>query len=347
MNIKEYIKIDENSRVPKYKQIADSIIDNISTGNFKIDDKIPSINALSEAYCLSRDTVEKAYNILKNKKVIVSIRGKGNYIAKTELISKINILFLANKMSSYKMKIYNSFIEELGSNHHTDLHIYHCDESLFLNILKKNMGGYDYYIIMPHFKTTDLLHQNNTTEIKDALSKIPANKLIVLDNQLNIKRDHNEVYQDFEDDIHFALMDAIHKIKKYKKLFLVYPEKSHYPYPKRISHGFIKFCLQNKLDFEILDEVYKNMTLKKGDLFVVIDDADLINLIKQIRDKKIILGKEVGIISYNDTPLKDLLEIAVISTDFKEMGVMAAKMILKKEKGKKKNPFNYIDRNSI
>ncbi|MEP5428063.1 MAG: winged helix-turn-helix domain-containing protein, partial [Flavobacteriaceae bacterium] len=135
MNVFKYIQIDENSRIPKYKQIVDSIIHNISIGNLKIDDKIPSINMFSEEYLLSRDTVEKAYNILKERNVISAIRGKGYYITRTKLISKVNILFLVNKLSTYKMKIYNSFVNNIGGNSHTDLHIYHCDESSFLSLM--------------------------------------------------------------------------------------------------------------------------------------------------------------------------------------------------------------------
>lgn len=347
MDIRKFIKIDENSRVPKYKQIVDSIIDNISIGNFKFDDKIPSINAFSEQFYLSRDTVEKAYNILKKEKIIVSIKGKGNYIARTELLSKMNILFIANKMSSYKMEVYNSFIKKLGVDFHTDMHIYHCDESLFLNLLKKNIGGYDYYVIMPHFKTHELLHISKTNKVIDAINKIPENKLIVLDNLLDINKEHIEIYQDFENDIYFALKEGLDKIKKYETIFLIYPEKTHYPYPKRILHGFRKFCAKHQLEFEILHEIYKDILIKKGDLFITIEESDLVNLIKQIRDEEYILGKDIGIISYNDTPLKDLLGITVISTDFKKMGAKAAKMILKKEKGKIKNPFDFIDRNSI
>ena len=148
MKIFSYIKIDESSRIPKYKQIVDSIIYNISSGNFRIDEKIPSINSFSEEYLLSRDTVEKAYNILKERKIISSIRGKGYYITRTQLISKLNILILINKPSSYKIRIYNSFINSMGNNAHVDLFIYHCNETLFLNLMDKYANAYDYYIIM-------------------------------------------------------------------------------------------------------------------------------------------------------------------------------------------------------
>lgn len=342
------ITIDENSRIPKYQQIIDSIIHNISQGNLTMDQKIPSINMFSEEFYLSRDTVEKAYSILKERKIITSIRGKGFYISRTKLISKVNILFLVNKLSSYKLRTYNYFIDKIGANSHTDLDIYHCDETLFLNLLEKNKAAYDYYVIMPHFKTENSKHVSLPDDVLKALQKIQKDKLIILDNiKENIDNSAIQIYQDFENDIYHALNQGIQKIKKYKKIILVYPEKAVYPYPKRILHGFRKYCIEHKLDFEILDKVYEDMILKKGDLFVTIEESDLVNLVKQAREDEFILGKDIGIISYNDTPLKELLGITVMSTDFKSMGETAAEMILNKTKGKVKVPFNFIDRESL
>ncbi len=348
MEMFKHIKIDENSRIPKYRQIVDAIIHNISVGNLEMGDKIPSINMFSEEFLLSRDTVEKAYNILKKRQIITSIRGKGYYITRTKLISKVNILFLINKLSSYKMRVYNSFVNSIGGNSHTDLHIYHCDEDLFLNLLEKNKGAYDYYIVMPHFKTDKLMHVSFTDEVVKAVKRIPKEKLIIMDNPMpKVDGVLIEIYQDFENDIYNALQEGLAKISKYEKLILTYPENSVYPYPKRILHGFRKFCVNHSLDFEILAEIYDDMVLKKGDLFITIGESDLVNLVNQIRDKEFKLGKDIGVISYNDTPLKELLGITCISTDFKVMGETAARMILDKEKGKVKNPFNFIDRDSI
>lgn len=345
----KYIKIDSESRVPKYQQIIDSIIQNISAGNLTIDQKIPSINMFSEEFYLSRDTVEKAYSILKDRNIITSVRGKGYYITRTKLISKVNILFLVNKLSSYKLRTYNHFIDAIGANSHTDLYIYHCDETLFLNLLDKNKSAYDFYVIMPHFKTDDLTHVSFTENVIKAIKKIPKEKLVLLDNiKPNIEISKSvEVYQDFENDIYFALKEGLPKIRKYKKIMLIYPSKAIYPYPRRILHGFRKFCGEYKLDFEILNEIYDDMILKKGDLFITIEESDLVNLVKQIREDEFALGSEIGIISYNDTPLKELLGITVISTDFKVMGETAANMILNKEKGKFKVPFNFIERESL
>lgn len=348
MEIFKYINIDENSRIPKYQQIVGSVIDNISKGNFKIDQKIPSINRFSEEFYLSRDTVEKAYSILKARNIITSMRGKGFYISRSKLVSKVNILFLVNKLSHHKLRTYNHFINKIGANSHTDLHIYHCDETLFLNLIEENKSAYDYYIIMPHFKTEDLKHVSITEKAIDVIKQIRPEKLIILDNlKPNIKGILGEIYQDFENDIYSALNEGLSKIKKYKKIILVYPEKSVYPYPRRILHGFRKFCVEHNLDFEILDKVFDDMILKKGDLFITIEESDLVNLVKQVREDEYKLGTDIGIISYNDTPLKELLGITVISTDFKVMGETAAEIILNNKNQKLKVPFNFIERDSL
>ena len=348
MSLIKYIIIDENSRVPKYQQVIDSIIHNISVGNLTMDQKIPSINMFSEEFYLSRDTVEKAYSILKERNIITSIRGKGYYISRTKLISKLNILFLMNKLSSYKLRTYNHFIDSIGANSHTDLHIYHCDENIFLNILEKNKSAYDYFVIMPHFKTEDLKHQSFTDNVLKAIEQIPDEKLVLLDNSKPIFNSKTvEIFQDFENDIYFALNQGLSKIKKYEKIILVYPENAVYPFPKRILHGFRKFCIEHNLDFEVLEKVYDDMILKKGDLFITIEESDLVNLVKQIREDEFELGKDIGVISYNETPLKELLGITVMSTDFKVMGETAANMILNNQKGKIKVPFNFIERDSL
>jgi len=196
------INIDESSRIPKYKQIVDSIINDISKGKLKVGQKIPSINKLSETCDLSRDTVEKAYKQLKERKAIISVKGKGFYTAKIDLISRVNVFFLINKLSSYKMKVYNSFVNSLGINGHVTLSIYHCEESLFVRAIEKNIGAYDYYIIMPHFKNEQLNHISYTNKVLEIIELIPKDKLIIMDNNIpELKGNFGLIYQDFKKDI--------------------------------------------------------------------------------------------------------------------------------------------------
>lgn len=342
------IIINEDSRIPKYKQIVDSVISDIGNGKLKIGEKIPSINELSEHLLLSRDTVEKAYKQLKEQQIIVSVKGKGYYTAKTDLIARKSIFFLINKPSVYKMLIYNSFVNSIGVNGHVNLFIYHCEESLFVRFLERNLGAHDYYVIMPHFKDNHLNHVSYTDSVTKVMEQIPKDKLIILDNdKLEVTGNYGAIYQDFKQDIYEALKEGLDRIKKYRKIILVYPNRSVNPYPKRIMHGFKQFCVEQHFDFEVLDEIYDDMELQEKDLYITIQERDLVNLVRQVRKMNFELGKDIGIISYNDTPLKDLLGITVISTDFKAMGESAAYMVLKNKKEKVKNVFKYIERNSL
>lgn len=348
MAISEYVQINEESSEAKYQQIVRSIMHNVVIGNLAVDQKIPSINDISEELYVSRDTVEKAYNILKKKNIIRSIRGKGSFVTRTKLVTKTKILFLANKYSNYKLQVYNSFIKSLDKNFHADLRVYNCDETLFLNILEKELNNYDYFVVMPHFKTDDQEYISITESTSMKLNKIPSEKLIFLDN--NLGKDYNQsitVYQDFENDVYGALKNQQAKLNKYSKIIIAYPAKNCMPYPKRILLGLKKFCHEFDFEFEVLDEVCDTMTMNKGELYILIEDSDLVSFIKQTKEQEYLLGDEVGVISYNDTPLKDVYGIAVISTDFKMMGEVGAQMLLNKEKGAYKVPFNFIERSSF
>jgi DNA-binding LacI/PurR family transcriptional regulator len=90
--------------------------------------------------------------------------------------------------------------------------------------------------------------------------------------------------------------------------------------------------------------------LYEGDSFIVLAETDLVNIIKKSREQTLKLGKDVGIISYNDTPLKEILAegITTISTDFNHMGRSIAQQILGEEdKIPIKNPFRFIVRKSL
>ena len=71
------LEIDANRRTPKYLQIANSITKAIKQGKYKKGDRIFSINELSNECFLSRDTVQKAYDLLEKERIIEAVRGKG------------------------------------------------------------------------------------------------------------------------------------------------------------------------------------------------------------------------------------------------------------------------------
>ena len=72
-------------------------------------------------------------------------------------------------------------------------------------------------------------------------------------------------------------------------------------------------------------------------------------MIEKSKLQNLILGVDFGIISYNETPLKKVVEngITTISTDFVEMGKILARMILNGKKEQIENKSTLIIRHSL
>ena len=114
-----------NSKLPKYKQIITLVENAIVNGELKIGDKLPSLNHLRNEFNFSRDTVISAYNELRARGIIYSIVGKGYFIYATDVNVQVKILLLFDELNAFKEDLYNSFLEELGSNFQVDLFFHH------------------------------------------------------------------------------------------------------------------------------------------------------------------------------------------------------------------------------
>ena len=334
-------EIDGDRKTPKYLQIIHSINNSIKNGTLKKGDRLLSINELSNEFFLSRDTVQKAYDLLEKKGVILPVRGKGFYINRTDINTSYRILLLFNKISNYKKQIYNSFVQTIGPHAVIDLKIHYSNARIFNNLLENHLHEYDYYVIMPHF-------YENANEAYSIIRKIPPEKLLILDKDLsNLNTDYAAVFQDFKNDTQDALKKGLPLLKKYNKLYLVFPKLV--TYPDEITTSFRSFCMEFNIMYEIIPEINPDTEVKPKEAFIVIEETDLVNLIKICRSKKLAVGREVGIISYNETPLKEILldGITVLSTDHAKMGETAARLILENRKEKIKNPFSLLIRKSL
>ena len=91
------------------------------------------------------------------------------------------------------------------------------------------------------------------------------------------------------------------------------------------------------------------MIINAGEVFINLIEDDLVTLIEKINTTNYVIGEQVGIISYNETPIKRVVQrgITTISSDFHQMGVMAAEAILSGVPVKEKVPFRLILRPSL
>lgn len=333
------LQFNPNEKTPKYKQIVQSIIADIERAVLKKNEQLPSISELSEEYYLARDTVEKAYRELKERGFITSVQGKGFYVNSTAN-NKMRILLVFNKLSSYKKLIYYAFLKVLGNKATVDLQIHHYDARIFAEIIENNLGKYNYYVVMPHF-----FPDTEKGAALKILEKIPSNELILLDKDIpEYTKPCLSVYQDFEKDIFDALDELRDLLEKYSRMVLVFPSDGNYPI--EIVRGFRQFCINFKKEFAIKENVIDE-NLYSGTAYLVVEETDLADLIKKTRQTELKLGEDIGVISFNETTLKELLEITVITTDFETMGRTAAALLLDKKHIKIKNPFYIVRRNSL
>ncbi|MFC2097102.1 GntR family transcriptional regulator [Bacteroidota bacterium] len=333
-------KIIQYSPTPKYRQLENLIISDIESGILKLDEKLPSINETSEEYLVSRDTVEKAYTSLKNRGIIKSVSGKGYFVAKTNLSTRIRVCLLMNKLSDYKRQIYYSLLKTLDNKADVDLYIYNYNVKLFEKYIINNLSNYDYFVILPYFIA-------GSKSYTDIIKKIPEKKVVIIDRKENKPAEgSSNIYQDFLSDIFDALETGLVNLKKYKHLILVNSDDDMIH--NEILKGFNFFCKQNNFKSSVIKKI-DNTDLKKGEVYIIVNDIDLVKFIKKLRKIDLCLGKEIGLISYNESPVKEILAkgITTISANHEKIGELAGKVILDGKKQIKRVPFELILRNTL
>lgn len=333
---RKIVKISNVSRQAKYRQIINSIIDAISNGKLRRGDKVPSINDISKEFGLSRDTVMLAFNELKARGVIVSSPGIGYFVESTNVSQAIKVFLLFDEFSSFKENIYNSFVESLDGKAHVDIFFHHFNKRIFDSLIKDNASRYTSFVILP----------GNLSDIKKTLAILPQEKVILLDQvSPEVKGIYPAVYQDFEEQTYEGLKSGIDLLKKYKRFIMVYPGGKE---PLGFLDGFHRFCIDFKLSCEVVSNL-NDRKLIEGDMFILPNDRDLVKVIKTCKEENLTLGEQIGIISINDMPLKEVVAdgITTLSSDFDKMGRTLAEVLLTQGKEEVKNPSRLIIRKSL
>src|SRR5687768_3441340 len=336
----KHLFIDYYSATPKYLQLASCIIKAISEGVIKENDILPSINELSFEFEISRDTAEKGYKHLKKNGVLGSVPGKGYYVKKTDLNQKMKIFLMFNKLSPHKKIIYDSFVASLGDLAAIDFYIYNNDFLFFKKLMSQKRDDYTHYVIIPHFL-------DGGENVHEIINGIPKDKLILMDKLVpGVTGNFAAVYENFENDIYNALVQATPRLSKYHTIKIVFPEYTYHP--KEILEGFYRYCQEYAFSYKVIHTI-ENEPVREGEVFITLMEYDLVVLIEKILTTQLKVGKHVGVISYNETPLKKIIlnGITTISTDFQMMGEKAARLILEQSTEHIEIPFYLTLRASL
>ncbi|MDE5761161.1 MAG: GntR family transcriptional regulator [Bacteroides sp.] len=306
-------KVNFGQQSTKVKQLSDIIEQDIMMGKYKTDTGLPSINSLSKAYNVSRDTVFKAFSDLRERKLIDSTPGKGYYVKNRQE----KIFLLLDEYSPFKNTLYNSFVRRLSTSYKVDLWFHQYNEHIFNTILHEAIGRYNYYVVMnfDNARFSPLFH------------KINPSRLLLLDFGRFEKENYSYICQNFDDEFYNVLVQLTGRLKKYRKIIFQLPVDSKHP---RVSaDSFRQYCHDNDFISEI-SELEDITDVEKEVAYIVIRQTDVVNIIKRSREKGMKCGRDFGIIAYNDTPAYEVIDdgITALSVNWDEMGRLAAKFIL-------------------
>lgn len=333
--IVKLIDIDSKSNAPKYRQIVLSVEKAIAEKRLLRNDRLPSVNKVSLEFSISRDTVLLAYEELKKRGIIYAILGKGYYVKSVEFSFEKRIFLLFDELNAFKEQIYNAFLQAMAGQAQIDIFFHHFNAEMFSKLINESNGNYSKYIIMP----------TNLANAAAVIRTLPANDVFILDQTNDALGSYPSIYQDFASDMFAGLEQARPLLQKYRKLQLIYPGNKE---PVGMVAGFTNFCTTFGLPYGIVPD-FEDGTIETGTVFVIPSDVHLVSVIEQAKRQNLEIGKDIGIISYNDIPLKKVVEngITTISTDFSRMGITLAQMVMGNRKEQILNPSELIVRNSL
>ncbi|GGE18491.1 GntR family transcriptional regulator [Psychroflexus salis] len=329
------IHVNQKSNLPKYRQIIKSLEYALLNGHLKKGDKLPSLNKIKTQHSVSRDTVLMAFNELKNRGIINSIVGKGYFVSSEDVAITQKVFVLFDELNAFKEDLYNALLDGLGKNVQVDVYFHHFNKKFFDQIIYENIGDYSFYVIMPA----------NLLNTQQSISQLQTEKVFILDQIHEEHQKYPAVFQNFENDVFEGLQQIEKHIQKYEQFNLLFNEAKQ---PKGILTGFEKFCETYQIPFHIHTENME-ISIQKNQAYLVLEDKSLIKIIKQMKTKGFEFVKDIGLVSYNDSLLKEVLEggITTISTDFKFMGKQLAELITNQQKKQIANPSKLSLRKSI
>lgn len=329
------IVVDTQSGIPKYKQIIQSIEIAIAENRLQKGDRLPSVNKVSLEFSISRDTVLLAYDELKKRGILFAILGKGYYVKSVEFSFEQRYFVLFDELNAFKEDLYTSFLETIDNKAQVDIYFHHFNLLMFQKLINESNGNYSKYIIMP----------TNLIGAAAIIKTLPKSDVYILDQTNDELRDYPSVHQNFVKDMYSLLLEGKSKIDLYDQLILIFPGQKE---PLGMVEGFEKFCSDYHFTHQVVS-YFEAKYMQKGIVFVIPNDRQLVEVIYYAKEQNFRLGIDYGIISYNDTPLKKVVEngITTISTNFKKMGKSLAEMVLTNQKFQLENECQLIVRKSL
>ena len=209
------LTVEESNLVPKYVQLMQIIMSDIENGIFNIGEMVPSINETSMEFFMAKNTVEKAYKLLKEKGILTSVKGKGYFVSSTADLCSKRVLFITAEFEEEDKLIHKGVQDGLPEGASVDLCVYNSNPELLEKYLINSISNYDYFIFLPKLKEW-------TPGLKKAIGMIPSKNLLVGKHPSElVESNPSEVYINDTENIFQALMQVQHRLGNYQKMRMI------------------------------------------------------------------------------------------------------------------------------
>jgi len=308
------------SRLPRYQQVANAILNDIEKGILTQGDRLPSINEACAEWYLSKDSIKRAYETLCQSGFITSVHRRGFFIAGSPKRHALRVLMVAGQLTDCVKQLHDAITTNLGREVIVDICSYNYQRHLLCQVLTKHLGDYHYFVLMPH-----LIGQDPAT--LQCLRNVPGKQLILIGHQWQevLQHGHHLRYGG-----ETALFEALHNqlpaLRKYTRLNLVLPE--HDCFDAESIRAFRRFCTAYEFDFNLLDELTET-DLKPRQAYFVADGLHLSTLVDYCQRNGLRLGEHVGVVSFLETDFTRLLAggVSVIAHPSAEVGRLVAQIL--------------------
>ncbi len=329
-------ELEELPLLSKNEQLVNGVINAIDEKILIQGSRLPSVKNMAEKIKFAPKTVAKAYKNLKDKGLIESRDRLGFFVVNEDTIQVAKVALLMYAFHPFQEVFYNAFRETLGDNIQVDVFFHHSNMDLFETILGNIKGQYGMYVVAP-------IPDKRT---KKLLTNFSPSQLLLVDRYEEIGARYSYVTQEFELATYTALEALKPQIANYEEIILFYKPNSDYPI--EVLRAFKKFITNENLNGQV-KETYVPGNLKKRTIYFTIGDGDLWKILKDCQIQNYELGKDIGVFSNNDGPVKEIISggITTFSTNFELMAEQAAQFVLDRKPVNKTIPTKLTRRNSL
>ncbi|ADG40187.1 MULTISPECIES: GntR family transcriptional regulator [Leuconostoc] len=352
----------------KYEVIKQYILDKILSGEYTVDQKLPTESELMALFLVSRYTVRRAISDLENEKFIYRIQGGGSFVADRTDISQKEVVpqvigFMSTHIASYifpaiidgvdQVLSKNNFSFILANTHNDPVR----ERAALKNLMRQNLGG---LIVEPTRSALETPNIDLYLELEkqgmpivfiNAAYKNFQSTSLVSDDQhafyeatnYLFKKQHKRIVGIFQVDD----LQGVNRLDGYLKAYQDHSDLLPFCKPIMYQSGDVLGALN-----QVNELLLKNET-ERPTAIIAYNDQLAIRIMDLINDVGLKVPSDISIIGFDDFQLSQYMSprLTTMTHAQHDMGRDAALLLLQKINHRKVNSIVYksvmIERDSV